>query len=336
MSALSDSEVNSNTADAAQGSSAGASSEPMNASHATLPPPNDEDRLNFDYIQAVNTLHNPDNFAKVASRGGNKNSIGIDDIRDFLSLKISTDPSNAELTRACNYLLDEYNKPLHGAFGKMDYAAANLSNKAGSNPSPPDDCIGKSDINCLYADACKVKVTPTNKDGSQALDDKAFNFNAKNPYAALATRMALQQTGKPYVRGSEIDPTKGFDCSGLTKWSYSQAGIDLPRESWKQGDGLQPVSSKQDLQPGDLIVWNQGKKDGMGHVAMYVGNGYIVEAPELGKNVRCVKLDDTYKSDGNNSKMLPIGDKPFKGYYRPTEKTETKLPGWQHTFPKNS
>ena len=107
-----------------------------------------------------------------------------------------------------------------------------------------------------------------------------------------AVAAAKSQVGQPYVWGGTGNG--GFDCSGLTQWAYSQAGVDLPRTADQQAVGQQ-VSADQ-LQPGDLVVWD-------GHVAMYSGNGEIVEA---GDPVQTNPLRTT------NMGMQ------FKGFWRPT------------------
>lgn len=106
-----------------------------------------------------------------------------------------------------------------------------------------------------------------------------------------AVAAAKSQMGQPYVWGGTGNG--GFDCSGLTQWAYSQAGVDLPRTADQQAIGQQ-VSADQ-LQPGDLVVWD-------GHVAMYSGNGEIVEA---GDPVQTNPLRTT------NMGMQ------FKGFWRP-------------------
>ncbi|MDN8619989.1 MULTISPECIES: C40 family peptidase [Corynebacterium] len=107
-----------------------------------------------------------------------------------------------------------------------------------------------------------------------------------------AVAAAKSQVGQPYVWGGTGNG--GFDCSGLTQWAYSQAGVELPRTADQQAIGQQ-VSADQ-LQPGDLVVWD-------GHVAMYSGNGEIVEA---GDPVQTNPLRTT------NMGMQ------FKGFWRPT------------------
>lgn len=74
--------------------------------------------------------------------------------------------------------------------------------------------------------------------------------------------------------------TVGFDCSGLVQYAYAQVGIKMPRVSYgqlKQGSR----TSISSLQPGDLVGFGDGH-----HIAIYVGNGKIIEAPRTGLNVR--------------------------------------------------
>ncbi|MGB3604998.1 C40 family peptidase [Gordonia sp. (in: high G+C Gram-positive bacteria)] len=105
----------------------------------------------------------------------------------------------------------------------------------------------------------KGKVPITLPDGSIAY--------APNERAATAVRAALSRQGTPYVWGGTS--TDGFDCSGFTQWAYRQAGLELPRLAQDQDTAGFQVS-QADLQPGDLAVWS-------GHVAMYIGNGQLVE-----------------------------------------------------------
>jgi peptidoglycan DL-endopeptidase CwlO len=100
--------------------------------------------------------------------------------------------------------------------------------------------------------------------------------------AARAVAAAESQLGVPYVWGGET-PGVGFDCSGLTQWSWAQAGVDLPRTAQEQYDAIAHISLN-DLEPGDLLFWSDG--DGITHVGMYVGGGDIIDAPETGEVVQ--------------------------------------------------
>ena len=87
---------------------------------------------------------------------------------------------------------------------------------------------------------------------------------------AAIVNYAKAQVGKAYIWGGE-GPI-GFDCSGLVLKAYQQAGIYLPHYSGSQIARGHRISLDE-IQPGDLFA-----KPGGGHVAIYVGNGQIVEA----------------------------------------------------------
>jgi cell wall-associated NlpC family hydrolase len=102
---------------------------------------------------------------------------------------------------------------------------------------------------------------------------------------AGAVQAAESQIGVPYVWGGESpkgSASPGFDCSGLTAWSWGQVGVGLPHFSGAQMADSAPVPIS-DLQPGDLLFYGPGGSD---HVAMYVGPGTMIEAPFTGALVR--------------------------------------------------
>jgi cell wall-associated NlpC family hydrolase len=99
--------------------------------------------------------------------------------------------------------------------------------------------------------------------------------------AARAVAAAESQIGVPYQWGGE-SPGSGFDCSGLTQWAWSQAGVGLPRTAQAQYDAIAHIPLSN-LQPGDLVFWGWG---GISHVGMYVGSGNVVHAPSTGETVR--------------------------------------------------
>ncbi|WP_433220964.1 NlpC/P60 family protein [Dactylosporangium sp. CS-047395] len=95
---------------------------------------------------------------------------------------------------------------------------------------------------------------------------------------AAAIAFAKRQLGKPYVYGAT--GPNSYDCSGLTQAAYANAGVGIPRTSYDQWAHSAHVSQAA-LQPGDLVFYNAA-----GHVAIYVGNGQIIEALQTGTLVR--------------------------------------------------
>ena len=103
---------------------------------------------------------------------------------------------------------------------------------------------------------------------------------------------ARQYLGVPYVWGG-TSPT-GMDCSGLVQLVYKKFGIDLPRVSYQQAEAGRPVASMAEAQPGDLIAWdNSSRNNGVDHIAIYIGNGQMIEAPRTGLDVRIVDVPST-------------------------------------------
>lgn len=86
----------------------------------------------------------------------------------------------------------------------------------------------------------------------------------------VAVQAARSKLGAPYVSGGTGPNT--FDCSGLVKWAYQQAGVDVPRTSWSQLSAGTPVSLDQ-LRVGDVISYSGG-----GHSALYAGDGQVIHA----------------------------------------------------------
>lgn len=104
---------------------------------------------------------------------------------------------------------------------------------------------------------------------------------------------ARKYLGLPYVWGG-TDPKKGLDCSGLVQLVYKNLGYDLPRVSNQQATVGQPVASMAEARPGDLIAWdNSSRNNGVDHIAIYIGNGKMIEAPRTGLNVRIIDVPST-------------------------------------------
>jgi murein DD-endopeptidase len=103
-------------------------------------------------------------------------------------------------------------------------------------------------------------------------------------------KLVQQQVGAPYLYGG--DTPRGFDCSGLVEYVYSQTGIRLPRTAEGQFNRT-PRVARDALQPGDILFFSSDSGNLM-HVGIYIGSHWFVHAPESGKPVSSARLDSDY------------------------------------------
>ncbi|MDY7084307.1 MAG: NlpC/P60 family protein [Actinomycetota bacterium] len=96
--------------------------------------------------------------------------------------------------------------------------------------------------------------------------------------AGIAVTFAYNQIGKPYLFGA--DGPGSYDCSGLTSAAWRAAGKSLTHQTKSQWSETKRIS-RDDLQPGDLVFYRS-----LGHVAIYVGGGQIIDAPHSGTVVK--------------------------------------------------
>ena len=131
------------------------------------------------------------------------------------------------------------------------------------------------------------------------------------------TTMATSFLGVPYVWGGTTP--EGFDCSGLVQYCYREVfGIELPRTTYYQCNVGVEVRF-EDLIPGDLLFFEDGTGD-VHHVAMYLGDGYYVEAPHTGDVVKITAMNDKLPSfakrvvDVRNVDMAEFSDEELQQF----------------------
>ena len=108
--------------------------------------------------------------------------------------------------------------------------------------------------------------------------------------AARAIDFAKAQLGEPYLWAA-TGPDQ-WDCSGLTMRAWEAGGISLPHWSVAQYEVSTPVA-RGDAQPGDLVFFGPVAGDiySIHHVALYLGNNEMIEAPFTGSFVRISSVD---------------------------------------------
>ncbi|CAM5458937.1 Transglycosylase OS=Streptomyces pilosus OX=28893 GN=GCM10010280_58920 PE=3 SV=1 [Streptomyces pilosus] len=112
--------------------------------------------------------------------------------------------------------------------------------------------------------------------------------------AAGAIAYAQKKLGTLYLWGGNGTPEQGgrFDCSGLTKAAYESVGITLPRVANDQYNAG-PHPERDELLPGDLVFFSDDLTNSRAirHVGIYVGGGYMIDAPRTGAVIRFDPID---------------------------------------------
>ena len=151
--------------------------------------------------------------------------------------------------------------------------------------------------------------------GKYALAPTVLGLSAKGNVApqvsttSVALEWAFAELGKPYVWGG-VGPVN-FDCSGLTKYVWHAAGVQIPRVAADQDTWAIPVPLAQ-LLPGDLVFY--GLTD-IHHVGIYIGDGLMINAPHTGA---VVSVSSIWWSDLNGFGRVHAPGTPVPPHMDPT------------------
>ena len=140
------------------------------------------------------------------------------------------------------------------------------------------------------------QTVQTNSIGSGGTTSSTYT-GTTSTQAGKAVAFAYAQLGKPYQWGATGPGS--FDCSGLVQAAWAAAGISIPRTTYSQWAALPHIASSA-IQPGDLLYY-----DGEGHVAMYVGGGYIIDAPQTGMDIQKIPMNNSWYASNFDGAVRP-------------------------------
>ncbi len=130
-------------------------------------------------------------------------------------------------------------------------------------------------------------TTPTPAPGGNGSGGGSATGNA-------LVNFAMGYLGYPYVAATHGPAS--FDCSGFTYWvAMNVMGIDIGTGTWTQSVAGSPVS-RSNLQPGDLVLFQNTYKAGLSHVGIYIGNDQFIHAENEDTGVRISDLNSQYYS----------------------------------------
>ena len=140
----------------------------------------------------------------------------------------------------------------------------------------------------IYANLVSDEKTQvTSRSSSNRVSTKAVSAEKSAELIASASGNSVAEYAKQYVGYNYVYGGSGptsFDCSGFTMYVFKQFGISLPHNAVTQSNYGAYVS-KENLVPGDLVIFNDYSNTSIGHAAIYIGNGRIVHAANSNRGV---------------------------------------------------
>jgi len=150
--------------------------------------------------------------------------------------------------------------------------------------------------------------TPTEAAGASA-PPTATTVSATGTVTATASGIiatAQQYLGYPYAYIGD-DPSTGFSCIGFAHYVFAQNGVYVPEELGKAYDSA-PHVNQQDLQPGDLVFFQNTVWNGISHVGLYIGAGKMIAADTFQTGVQVDTLSDDYWQQHYLGATRPLSD----------------------------
>lgn len=133
---------------------------------------------------------------------------------------------------------------------------------------------------------------PTEQQLRELADEQSYVLPA---LADSVLELGFKLVGTPYRYGGSSTKT-GFDCSGFVGFLFrKEAGIDLPRSTREMINLDAPKVARRDLEPGDVVFFNNRGRGRVSHAGIYIGNDqFIHSASRRSGGVRVDSLDEAY------------------------------------------
>ncbi len=162
-----------------------------------------------------------------------------------------------------------------------DKPVQDVTNRSSEERKPetikPDEDIQKEEI----------KKEETDKN-TEIKDNTTNNLSSSSDVVSFAQKYL----GYDYTYGGET-PTEGFDCSGFVYYVYNSFGYSMGRTCSAQSK-MGTAVSRNELQPGDLIFFNNGSNGSIGHVGIYIGEGQIIHSANKDSGVKKDTINSGY------------------------------------------
>ena len=172
---------------------------------------------------------------------------------------------------------------------RTESGIATLKTQLASHKSSLGKLIDKEKATLASLTVPEQQTVQNNTIGSSGSGTTSATYTGPtSSQAGKAVAFAYAQLGKPYEWGATGPGS--YDCSGLAQAAWASAGVSIPRTTYEQWAALPHISTSA-LEPGDLLYF-----DGIGHVAIYVGDNQIIDAPQTGMDVQKIPLAGWYAS----------------------------------------
>ncbi|MHB8995271.1 MAG: C40 family peptidase [Armatimonadota bacterium] len=237
----------------------------------------------------------PPGQAITATEGGEKVEVNVGWVaRPVVNLRSgpSTDsPTTGEAKLGTRLIIigknaDWYKVSLED--GNIGWMSARLIDTRGERLARRRGSGGSGTTALARATLASPKNFPSPTESGASTDDSG------NEGSGLGTALvctAKRFLGASYVRGSSR--AGAFDCSGLTSYVHRAHGIDISRSSRAQFRQGSPVA-RDDLQPGDVLFFENTYRSGISHVGLYIGKGKFIHAANRRGGVKITELDSDY------------------------------------------